>query len=667
MADDNKYNDGAQPPRTANTNTNTNTNTKPNGTKTPQGTVANLPAPDGTSLSSTPPLNKKKEKEEKEEKEEKKEEGPIAGLPTVVDVGGQLFDLKADSNVNSGFYGREAFDRIFGNKSVYHDLPVKRLLQTYLPVHQTIRDIQFESQEDYDMLLKVLRLRANQLHTSSEYQSHVVRNIPIKKYEARLLEIIQELKGTRKVKKVEVAKLSHDEIFHLVLEMAWYLANPGKVPEEMQKEWSAMLEKLDKPTLADILELIHAKERAQGQKPEDHPLQYFKKLDMGAFVGAETLEQAKARVVEDATAPLVEKAPLSADMRTRFSDLLTTLRMKGWIDDRVDVDTDDGKYISYIDDHMISNPLTPGGEGPTKGGAEEKKRTNKRNNGSNRNKRKKGASSMFDIPLGQAILPIFDYLRILFDPVYSMLEQATPRSVKRGLFPHLLLLLHLCNELQTPPAGRTFEYGLYHIKNIPHLLVGFLKDQLKETENYILDKPLEGERLAFQKQLFHLPKVRLRSLLRNNGGLPTMADEQHSIFHLQFFVVGENLLPLEDDGAFKKRNPTVDSKVYDEIRKTWIPGQVFLAFTDSGTTTENIPFRFFEVDYEVLDVREKGVTVGDYAGGRLNALTKEGDGLLTPDKAYVEKLAEVKPYAIYNDGELALSALMALKEHMPKE
>lgn len=146
-----------------------------------------------------------------------------------------------------------------------------------------------------------------------------------------------------------------------------------------------------------------------------------------------------------------------------------------------------------------------------------------------------------------------------------------------------------------------------------------------------------------------------------------MADEQHSIFHLQFFVVGENLLPLEDDGAFKKRNPTVDSKVCDEIRKTWVPGQVFLAFTDSGTTTENIPFRFFEVDYEGLDVREKGVTVGDYAGGRLNALTKEGDGLLTPDGAYVEKLAEVKPYAIYNDGELALSALMALKEHMPKE
>lgn len=662
MADDNKYNDEALPPRTANTNT------KPNGTKAPQGT-------DGTSLSSTPPLNKKKE-----EKEEKKEEGPIAGLPTVVDVGGQLFDLKADSNVNSGFYGREAFDRIFGNKSVYHDLPVKRLLQTYLPVHQTIRDIQFKSPEDYDMLLKVLRLRANQLHTSSEYQSHVVRNIPIKKYEARLLEIIQELKGTRKVKKAEVAKLRHDEIFYLVLEMAWYLANPNEVPEKMQKEWSAMLEKLDKPTLGDILELIHNKEKEQRQKPEDHPLQYFKKIDMGAFVGAKTLEQAKALVVEDATAPLVEKAPLSADMRTRFNDLLTALRIKGWIDDSVRANH--GQIdIVYLDKHMPNNPQTPGGPEKQAGGAEEEKSNamienkpntgNSKGKGNNKGNRKgkKGSASasIFDIPLGQAILPIFDYLRILFDPVYSMLEQATPRSVKRGLFPHLLLLLHLCNELQTPPAGRTFEYGLYHIKNIPHLLVDFLKDQLKETENYILDKPLEGERLAFQKQLFHLPKVRLRSLLRNNGGLPTMADEQHSIFHLQFFVVGENLLPLEDDGAFKKRNPTVDSKVCDEIRKTWIPGQVFLAFTDSGTTTENIPFRFFEVDYEVLDVREKGVTVGDYAGGRLNALTKEGDGLLKPDEAYVEKLAEVKPYAIYNDGELALSALMALKEHMPKE
>jgi hypothetical protein len=252
---------------------------------------------------------------------------------------------------------------------------------------------------------------------------------------------------------------------------------------------------------------------------------------------------------------------------------------------------------------------------------------------------------------------------MLYDPVYGMLEQASPRSVKRGIFPHLLILLHLCNEFQTPPTGKKMEYGLYHLRNIPSELVTFLTNQLKETEQFILSLPTMVEQAAFQKQLFQLPRVRLRTLLRNNGGLPTMTNEQHSIFHIQFFVVGVNLLPMEE-GAFTKKNRNVDSKVGDTIRETWAPSQVFLSFTDAGTTTENIPFRFFEIDYEKVRVNESGITVGQYSGA-LDALRTDGPILQEKD-AYVDRLAELKPFAVYNDAELALSTLMAIKEHMPK-
>ena len=595
----------------------------------------------------------------------------IAGLPTVIDVGGQLFDLKSEQNVNTGFFGRTTFQRTF-HPSKYNSLPVEFLLRTYLPIRQTIKDIIFDPPEHRDQLIKVLRLRVNQLRTSHEYGSSVVKNIPIKKYELRLLEIIDELKEMRKGESnknhVDIPPLDKNQLFQLLLEIAWYLAHPGQVPKEIRSEWKTMLEHLQKsPRLGDIMDLIEAKGKEEGRqdRKEDEPLRYFKKIDMVKFAEAPTLEEAKQRVADMVT--LVEPQSISDDMRNRIRQLLAALALKGYIDENPEkTDEEKLKGIDFdtLDDQLADNPLKPNGSS-SKGGAIRDKKVKKVKKVKGGAGKEPEESTILTLALGQAILPMFRYFRMLFDPVYSLLEEAVPRSFKRGLFPHLLLLLHLCNELQTPPAGRKFEYGLYHIANIPDLLVTFLTEQLRETKAHIDGLPQDIERVAFQKQLFHLPKVRLRSLIRNDGELPTMADEQHSIFHLQFFVVGQNLLSL-DEAEFLKANPGVQAKVGDVIRNTWKPSHVFLAFTDSATTTENIPFRFFEVDYRKLDVRTTGnIVVGSYSG-ELDALVKtEGYFPKPEDQAYLEKVAKVEPYAIYNDAELALSTLMALKEHMP--
>jgi len=598
----------------------------------------------------------------------------IAGLPTVIDVGGQLFDLKSDQNVNTGFFGRTTFQRTF-NRSTYRNLPVEYLLRKYLPIHQTIKDIVFDPPEEEKQFIQVLRSRVNQLRTSHEYGSSVVKNIPIKKYEIRLLEIIDELKEMRKGKRnenyVDIPPLDKNQLFQILLEIAWYLAHPGQVPTEIRKEWKSMLDHLrTNSRLSDIMDLIENKGKEEGRQhvKEEEPLRYFKKIDMANFTEAPTLEQAKQDVADMVT--LVETQPISERMRERIRHLLAALVMKGYIDRKPE--ESDEKTLMEIDFDALdvklgSNPLASGEK--TQGGANKVKKRKKgkkgkkRKGGAEENGRESEESSILTLALGQAILPMFRYFRMLFDPVYSLLEEAVPRSFKRGLFPHLLTLLHLCNELQTPPAGRTFGYGLYHIANIPEILVTFLTEQLRETKAYIDGLPQITERVAFQKQLFHLPKVRLRSLIRNDGGLPTMADEQHSIFHLQFFVVGQNLLSLDEE-EFIKANPGVQGKVGEVIRDTWKPSHVFLAFTDSATTTENIPFRFFEVDYRKLDVRTTGnITVGSYSG-ELDALVKKEGYFPKPDEVYLEKLAKIEPYAIYNDAELALSTLMALKEHM---
>ena len=125
--------------------------------------------------------------------------------------------------------------------------------------------------------------------------------------------------------------------------------------------------------------------------------------------------------------------------------------------------------------------------------------------------------------------------------------------------------------------------------------------------------------------------------------------------------VGQNLT-VPDEATFKKKNPDVDSKVLEEMMKEMPVNTVFLAYTDASTTTENIPFRFFDIDYDTILVNQ-AVKV-EPLSAELDALTT--NGLLKPDDAFLDKLAIIEPYLVYNDAELALSVLMGLKERMPK-
>lgn len=602
-------------------------------------------------------------------------------LPTVVDVGGDLYDLGASENVNVSHKSRETFERTF-HRRTYGTLPVEYLLRKYLPVGQAIDKIVFTQSTEYDQLIDIIRRRIQQLRTSEQFSSHVVKNIPIRRFHDRLVEIITELRRQKAVKKVKLPKLSENDLFQLILEMSWYLAHPSEVPMEMEKEWKVVIERLQEQRLSDILEILRRVEDEKGLPSEERPLQYLKRLDMDGVVGANTLAGAMERVQEMAT--VVNSTPIRPDMGRRLRDLLAVLQMKRYVDESVPTNEDgipivDPKQLSR---QIISNPMgavPQGSEKEADTGAEEEEEEEKKEGSEKKpeepkepeepkaqkgGKKKKtsqhgGAEpSTLALPLGQAMLPIFRYLRMLFDPIYSMLEQVTTSSVKKAVLPHLLLLLHLCNEMNTPTAP--LEFGLYRIKNMPPMLREFLTENLKETEKHAAEMKNDAERVVFQKQVFHLPKVRLRSLVTNTGGVPTVMDTQ-SMFHIQFFVVGQNLM-IPDEATFKKRNPNVDSKVLEVMRRVLEEGDVYIAYTDAATTSENIPFRLFEVDYEVLRIKETGIKVTPFSS-EWSGLVQ--DGFLT-ENSYLDQLATTKPNVVYNDAMLALSVLMGLKERMPK-
>jgi hypothetical protein len=245
-------------------------------------------------------------------------------------------------------------------------------------------------------------------------------------------------------------------------------------------------------------------------------------------------------------------------------------------------------------------------------------------------------------------------MKRLYNPVYDMLDKMAKPSLKRAVLPHLLLLLHLCNEFYDPVAEKP-EEGFYHLKNLSVRASEMLTEYLEQTRDHMETFPEMGQRDALRSQLFHLPKARVRSLVRNNGGMPVAAN-MNAMPTLQFFVVGVNLrVPSEDEMRVKA--PQMDSKVHGMLAKGLKEGDVFLAYSSSP---DSLPLHFFEVDMSAVRTSERGL--------RIRPLSEEMESLrkyLKEDDT-AEKVLDLEPHTVYTDGELVLSTWMCLKERMPQ-
>jgi hypothetical protein len=193
-------------------------------------------------------------------------------------------------------------------------------------------------------------------------------------------------------------------------------------------------------------------------------------------------------------------------------------------------------------------------------------------------------------------------------------------------------------------------------------VVRFLSEQIQKLDQATYEMKTDEEREIFRRQLFQLPNLRLRSLIKNDGTLPTGVNQQLSVFHLQFFVMGINLLfPTAEE--FHKKHPDMDTSVYPLLRSAFPNGAVFMAYTDASTTYQDLPFSFFQINYDELKVNDPTIAVQPYST-EINELLEKG--LIKEDDRFVDRLLTVKPYLHFNYPQLAMSVLLALKQRMPK-
>jgi len=558
----------------------------------------------------------------------------MSDLPTAIDVGGEIYDLQTETNAYLSHKGRRSFEQTFLRQSPLPAEQVEYLLRKYLPVGKDPEIVVFSNDKEKKETISILERRAKQLESSKEMSGSYVRNIPFERYLVRIRELIDIWKkGGKGPKKVTLPNLSENQIFALLLELGWYMAHPSEVPAQVEQEWGLLLEKMENHRLGDIVDAIRAVEAEQGL-PTKEPLGYFKAIEMKNTLDQRTLENVERKVKHNV---VVNAQPVRPDVKKRLADLTQILQLKQYVEETDEKDESGIPIVSapHLHRSLLSNPMKNVVEvknGATVG----------------------GAKNELTAPLGQAMMPLFTYMKRLYDPVYDMLDKMSKPSLKRAVLPHLLLLLHLCNEFYDPVAEKP-EEGFYHLKNLSARVEEMLTEHLERTRDHMETFPEMGQRDALRSQLFHLPKARVRSLIRNNGGMPVMSN-MNALPTLQFFVVGVNLrIPSEEE--MRQKAPQVDSKVHGVLEKGLKEGDVFLAYS---STPDSLPLHFFEVDMSAVRSSERGL--------RIRPLSEEVDSLrnyLKEDDT-AEKVLELEPHTVYTDGELVLSTWMCLKERMPQ-
>lgn len=262
--------------------------------------------------------------------------------------------------------------------------------------------------------------------------------------------------------------------------------------------------------------------------------------------------------------------------------------------------------------------------------------------------------------------PLFNYFKIIFDPIYSILESSlklpeqSNDKIKKVMIPQLTTLLHICNNInpsESTDAGKN-TYGIYRIKNIESEVITFINKMLHSTHNYIDTQYAQDDakKNNFNRQLFQLPKVRLSSLLNKFVNSQSYKDPD-SIPYLQFFSIDSNFSLMTKDTFMNPKNPEMTEELFNQVSKFFTQKDLYIVCTKTDNIRENIPMNVYEIDFNTVDISESGLKIDNIPNNYFN---KYKDPVV-----YFENLVKITPYVVYNDAELALSIFMLFKELMP--
>ena len=233
-----------------------------------------------------------------------------------------------------------------------------------------------------------------------------------------------------------------------------------------------------------------------------------------------------------------------------------------------------------------------------------------------------------------AMLPLFDHFRVMYDPIYSMLEshhQISTHSSSR-LFSSLSSLFYMCHHLHRRSSDRHVDC-IYRVHHLPAFVLSFFQEQLRGTRSYVKGLTSSKKR-EFVQQLSHLPAVRLSSLKAG-----------HTSF--QFYLLNENMtLPTATEWV----DPTYSNRttaIHESLSEFFTDHHLYVVCGGA----HHAPLRIRDVDGRSL--RKDDVRIDPLYSHRLNR---------TP--LFMNEVLTFDPHVLYLDSELVLSMLLLSKDQL---
>ena len=533
-------------------------------------------------------------------------------LSKTIDIGGVFYYLGSERPVEFAFRGRSDFLADFEpiTKQIKQEIEVVEcILRKYLPhTLQPVRCFNFVSGEEKELLKNILSLRLKAIKNSAAFTSSYLKNTALQRSYIGIQKILEEIGGPQsslcgmsipsinisipttceKTKKYVKNMLLQDETKrnNITLAMSYFLSQPGAIPLDIECEWAALVQKMGSIDLQHIIAVL--KSQGQPGRELNMPNNAFKRLGLQDG-GAKTPKIKNALDELKEIAGEISNDSAKKDMLKRIESILTVLEIQ-------------------------------------------------------KNLGKDGAS--LNRPLNLALRSLHDYYKVLYDPIYSLLESTiTVEKSKIGgpdlktvLLPELLTILHICNflDISDSSIGGHASFGVYRIIGIPDECLDFFKQSICNIMDYNSKLDDDKERRKLNLAIKMLPKVRLSSFLRRNDFINYKNSEKD--YYVQFFTVGDNL--------------EITKSATDNIKDFFNPDNLFIAISESQDA--EIPLNFYEIDYRSVLLTEptiKSTKIGLALNGSIDS---------------IKDVAELKDYAIFTDAELALSIFIGLKEIIPK-
>jgi len=573
----------------------------------------------------------------------------FSNLPQVIDIGGERYFMGSQKPIELGFKSRKDYIDSFGT-----DKRTEYLLRRYMFVDiKPKKEVRFDLPKDKSDLINILKKRAAQLKTSTEFSSSLLKNTIFQRSYINIQKLIQDFEGSvykgsldslkilpnidilpcTKAKKY-VKEIPENRLYEMILEISWYLLHPEQVPSKIQCDWVKLIKQLDTLRISDIITNMQ-KVDANSETVPSNAYNYFKKINLANFVKSGTdihtaLDQAKDIAMKSSG----DNA--NTQIKDRLKILVDILQIKKYLSDDLPIDADKMKIIdtdisNKIKSAMPSNPMSG------------------------------GASKTLDKPIGIAMQPMYDYFKVVYDPIYTFLDtnidnySKNNSNTKKVVIPQLTTLLHICNNIkpsETSEGGRN-TYGIYKITNVDDEILIFFNKMLSSTNEYISKFTDDKNKNTFNMQLFELPKVRLSSLLNKFLNSGAFLDPE-SIPYIQFFTVGGNINLMSKDEFI---NSKMNEEAFNEINSFFNPTDLYILCTKSENISENIPMNLHQIDYESIDVSSASFKIDNLSENYFNKNK-------TPE-LYLEKLTKILPYVVFNDAELALSIFLLFKYLLP--